>query len=46
VAWRKELRWRATWNAEPLPCGDRQIAKRVAKEHNPLQRLRFEVSLS
>jgi hypothetical protein len=33
-------------NAEPLLRGDRQIAKRVAKERNPLQRLCFEVSLS
>jgi hypothetical protein len=33
-------------NVEPLLAGDRQTGKRVAKEHNPLQRLSFEVSLS
>jgi hypothetical protein len=33
-------------NIEPLPAGDRQNGKRVAKGHNPLQGMPFEVSLS
>jgi hypothetical protein len=33
-------------NIEPLPTGDRQTEKRVAKARNPLQRMPFEVSLS
>jgi hypothetical protein len=33
-------------NIEPLLAGDRQTEKRVAKGHNPLQRMPFEVSLS
>jgi hypothetical protein len=33
-------------NIEPLPAGDRQTEKRVAKARNPLQRMPFEVSLS
>jgi hypothetical protein len=33
-------------NIEPLPTGDRQMEKRVAKARNPLQRTPFEVSLS
>jgi hypothetical protein len=33
-------------NIEPLPAGDRQTEKRVAKARNPLQRIPFEVSLS
>jgi hypothetical protein len=33
-------------NIEPLPAGDRQREKRVAKARNPLQRMPFEVSLS
>jgi hypothetical protein len=35
-----------TGNIEPLLAGDRQTGKRVAKGHNPLQRMLFEVSLS
>jgi hypothetical protein len=31
---------------EPLPDGNRQIEKRVAKARNPLQRGAIEVSLS
>jgi hypothetical protein len=31
---------------EPLPAGDRQREKHVAKARNPLQRGLFEVSLS
>jgi hypothetical protein len=31
---------------EPLPVGDRQTGKHVAKAHNALQRETFEVSLS
>jgi len=33
-------------NIEPLPTGDRQRQKRVAKARNPLPRMPFEVSLS
>jgi hypothetical protein len=33
-------------NVEPLPAGDRQKEKRVAKARNPLQWMTFEVSLS
>jgi hypothetical protein len=33
-------------NIEPLPAGDRQSEKRVAKVRNPLQRMPIEVSLS
>jgi hypothetical protein len=33
-------------NIEPLPAGDRQKEKRMAKARNPLQRMPFEVSLS
>jgi hypothetical protein len=33
-------------NIEPLLAGDRQTEKRMAKGHNPLQRMPFEVSLS